>query len=311
MDVSEEDKMQVDAPAPKAIMGPFLMPSMPHRPKKVERQPEPLPEEEKKQEPGYGLSYHAPQVEEWEERLQQAQDDEEEEERKTDPNIPHMYQPPFWSGRPSSHFTLELIRDGVSKGAIPLHKKSWYLFGRAPICDIELDHPTVSRQHAVIQYRKNGDAYLFDLGSTHGTFIGKKKLLPNTYVQIQQGNNLIRFGNSTRSYILDSGIARDVEMEEQKALEKIEKKEAEQKKKLKELQKEQKKADEKEKKKKQKEAKEKAQKQHKKSKLGGMSDDDEDMKILDQKQKDSGDSSDEDELAKPVFFRILYRIFCR
>jgi len=40
-----------------------------------------------------------------------------------------------------------------------------------------------------------------------------------------------------------------------------------------------------------------------------MSDDDEDMKILDQKQKDSGDSSDEDELAKPVFSEFFTEYF--
>lgn len=47
----------------------------------------------------------------------------------------------FLSGRPSLPYKLELIKEGVSKGAIPLHEKGWYLFGRIPICDVQLDHP--------------------------------------------------------------------------------------------------------------------------------------------------------------------------
>jgi len=90
----------------------------------------------------------------------------------------------------------------VSKGSIDFFQKGFYLFGRAPICDIILDHPTISRQHAVIQFRRNGDAFLYDLGSMHGTFLGKTRIKPLTYVTIPKNNNLIKFGSSTRLYIL-------------------------------------------------------------------------------------------------------------
>lgn len=89
-------------------------------------------------------------------------------------------------------------------GKKKLWEKGWYLFGRAPICDIVLDHPSISRQHAVIQYKKNGDAFLYDLGSTHGTFVGKNRLKSNQYYPIVQGNNLLKFGNSSRLYVLDN-----------------------------------------------------------------------------------------------------------
>ena len=38
------------------------------------------------------------------------------------------------------------------------------------------------RQHAVIQFRKDTeDVYVYDLNSTHGTFVNKKALMANAY----------------------------------------------------------------------------------------------------------------------------------
>jgi len=54
----------------------------------------------------------------------------------------------------------------------------------------------------VIQFRRNGDAFLYDLGSSHGTYLGKKKIKSNAYVPIPKNNNLIKFGTSSRLYIL-------------------------------------------------------------------------------------------------------------
>lgn len=49
--------------------------------------------------------------------------------------------------------------------------------GRDLSCDIVLDHPSISRQHARIEY--DGKAYrVRDLGSTNGTYLGNVRLLP-------------------------------------------------------------------------------------------------------------------------------------
>lgn len=48
-----------------------------------------------------------------------------------------------------------------------------------------------------------GEAYLYDLGSVHGTFLGKKRIEPRTYVPIVRGKNVFKFGQSSRLYILD------------------------------------------------------------------------------------------------------------
>jgi len=52
-------------------------------------------------------------------------------------------------------------------------------------------HPTISRFHAVLQYRstfstsdENRGFYLYDLDSTHGTFLNRLRIKPKTYVKV-------------------------------------------------------------------------------------------------------------------------------
>ena len=94
--------------------------------------------------------------------------------------------------------------------------------GRMPYCDIVLDHDSISRQHAVIQFRENGQAFLYDLGSTHGTFpkrwhqpyviceteclpvgtkLNKQTLVAKKYVPFLRGG-VAKFGASSRLYAL-------------------------------------------------------------------------------------------------------------
>uniref|UniRef100_H3DN53 Solute carrier family 4 member 1 adaptor protein n=1 Tax=Tetraodon nigroviridis TaxID=99883 RepID=H3DN53_TETNG len=78
-------------------------------------------------------------------------------------------------------------------------------------CDVSLEHPSISRYHAVIQYRSQaGDSesagedtgfYLHDLGSTHGTVVNKNKIPPKTYIRLRVGH-VLKFGGSTRLFIL-------------------------------------------------------------------------------------------------------------
>jgi pSer/pThr/pTyr-binding forkhead associated (FHA) protein len=52
----------------------------------------------------------------------------------------------------------------------------------------------------VIQYKRSGAAYIFDLGSTHGTTVNKNKVDKKVFVDLNVGD-VIRFGGSTRLYI--------------------------------------------------------------------------------------------------------------
>jgi len=88
-------------------------------------------------------------------------------------------------------------------GIIDISKKGCYSIGRLPeeVCDISLENNSISRQHAVIQHRNNGNIYLYDLESTHGSFINKSKIKPRIYAQMNDGDQ-IRFGESMRIFIL-------------------------------------------------------------------------------------------------------------
>ena len=82
-----------------------------------------------------------------------------------------------------------------------------YLIGRdRAVVDIPSDHPSCSKQHCVIQFRDVDDGegaqpYAFDLGSTNGTFVNKKRIDANAYVKLKAKDTL-SFAHSTRLYVL-------------------------------------------------------------------------------------------------------------
>ncbi|KAK6255846.1 hypothetical protein SCA6_017151 [Theobroma cacao] len=141
---------------------------------------------------------------------QNPQDQEKESNSDSEPNSiekpsnskqsPVPYTIPQWSGPPSHHFFLEILKDGCIIDQFKVNEKGAYMFGRVDLCDFVLEHPTISRFHAVLQFRSSGQAYLYDLGSTHGTFINKSQVTKRTYVDLNVGD-VIRFGHSSRLYI--------------------------------------------------------------------------------------------------------------
>jgi smad nuclear-interacting protein 1 len=97
-----------------------------------------------------------------------------------------------------------------------ISKQSAYLFGRErKVADIPVDHPSLSKQHAVLQYRslpaKNQEIgappklqckpYLMDLESTNGTFINGVRIDSARYYELRRGD-VITLGASTREYVL-------------------------------------------------------------------------------------------------------------
>jgi hypothetical protein len=65
---------------------------------------------------------------------------------------------------------LEVLKDGAIVHTHDLRGKSFLTLGRTPNNDIQLEHPSSSRLHAVIQFAEGGaDAFMYDAGSTHGT----------------------------------------------------------------------------------------------------------------------------------------------
>lgn len=121
------------------------------------------------------------------------------------------YREPPWAGPAPAPYSLETLKGGTILGTRSLKGTSYCLFGRLSSCDVCLEHPSVSRYHAVLQHGASGPGgesdgpgpgfYLYDLGSTHGTFLNKTRIPPRTYCRVHVGH-VLRFGGSTRLFLL-------------------------------------------------------------------------------------------------------------
>ncbi|CAM6125309.1 unnamed protein product [Calypogeia fissa] len=117
--------------------------------------------------------------------------------------------------KPTTRWRLYVFKDGEPlNDPLYIHRQTCYLFGRErKVADIPTDHPSCSKQHAIIQYRltEKEDAdgmmsskvrpYLMDLGSTNGTMLNSERLDPQRYYEMFE-KDTIKFGNSSREYVL-------------------------------------------------------------------------------------------------------------
>jgi pSer/pThr/pTyr-binding forkhead associated (FHA) protein len=86
------------------------------------------------------------------------------------------------SPQPASH-TLSL-------GTLDLGSLPSYVLGRDPNCQVHLNHPTVSRQHARLD-RTGSQHSIRDLGSDNGTFVNSQ---PLDSTRLLQNGDLIQIG---------------------------------------------------------------------------------------------------------------------
>ena len=56
---------------------------------------------------------------------------------------------------------------GIELGLQSIAEKA--IFGRAPTCDVPVEHLSISRQHAVLSTDTAGNLYLMDMGSGEET----------------------------------------------------------------------------------------------------------------------------------------------
>lgn len=125
--------------------------------------------------------------------------------------------------KPSTRWRLYVFKDGEPLNEpLYIHRQTCYLFGRERrVADVPTDHPSCSKQHAVIQYRlteiEGNDGmmqskvrpYIMDLGSTNGTFLNSTRIEAQRYYELREKDTL-KFGNSSREYVLlheNSGAA--------------------------------------------------------------------------------------------------------
>lgn len=116
-----------------------------------------------------------------------------------------QYSPPEWSatGRNVFGIYLEVIKGGVGVDTLQLPRSdgcSYVVAGRMEtVCDLALAHPSISRVHAALQFDEQGALFLYDMRSTHGCFVNKKRVLAEEFVRLHIGDVLV-FGESTRLY---------------------------------------------------------------------------------------------------------------
>lgn len=126
-----------------------------------------------------------------------------------------LFNEPPDARKPDIRWRLYVFKNGeVLNEPLYIHRQSCYLFGRERrVADVPTDHPSCSKQHAVIQFRqveiekpdgmlgKQTRPYLMDLGSTNKTFLNDVAVEPQRYYELRE-KDTIKFGNSSREYVL-------------------------------------------------------------------------------------------------------------
>jgi len=124
------------------------------------------------------------------------------------------YNEPPEARKPSGGWRLYVFKGKEDLGLLHIAKQSAYLVGRDHlIADIPIDHPSCSKQHAVIQYRQVQEKdefgaakavikpFIIDLESTNGTFVNDQAIPVSRYYELKR-SDVIKFGQSTREYVL-------------------------------------------------------------------------------------------------------------
>lgn len=126
------------------------------------------------------------------------------------------YHEPAEARKPSprDEWKLFVFKGGDVVDTIDLSARSCWLVGREmAVVDLPAEHPSISKQHAVIQFRYTekrnefGDKigkvkpYIIDLESANGTILNDDKIPESRYLELRD-KDMIQFGHSTREYVV-------------------------------------------------------------------------------------------------------------
>ncbi|KAK4148920.1 SMAD/FHA domain-containing protein [Chaetomidium leptoderma] len=122
---------------------------------------------------------------------------------------PEARKPP-----PRDSWKLFVFKGQDIVDTIELGSRSCWLIGRElAVVDLPAEHPSISKQHAAIQFRYTekrnefGDKigrvkpYLIDLESANGTMLNSEKAPESRYLELRN-KDMVQFGSSTREYVL-------------------------------------------------------------------------------------------------------------
>jgi len=124
------------------------------------------------------------------------------------------YHEPPEARKPVVGWRLYVFKGKEQVDLLHIHRQSAYLIGRdRTIADLSIDHPSCSKQHAVIQFRQVqektefGDVkgavkpFIIDLESTNGTYVNDEMIPTSRYFELK-ASDVIKFGESQREYVL-------------------------------------------------------------------------------------------------------------
>ncbi|KAF9181092.1 hypothetical protein BGZ51_007316 [Haplosporangium sp. Z 767] len=124
------------------------------------------------------------------------------------------YNEPPEARKPNKRWRLYVFKGDKEIDLLHIHRQSAFLFGRdRNVVDVPIDHPSCSKQHAVLQFRQivetdaQGHAnrttkpFIIDLESSNGTFVNGTQIPPTRYYELKL-SDVIKFGASTREFVL-------------------------------------------------------------------------------------------------------------
>lgn len=124
------------------------------------------------------------------------------------------YNEPPEARKPKKHWRFYPFKGEEQLPVLHLHRQSAFLLGRdRRIADIPIDHPSCSKQHAVLQFRlvdyvrtdgrkgRRVRPYVIDLGSANGTYVNNQRIEAQRYVELME-KDVVKFGFSSREYVL-------------------------------------------------------------------------------------------------------------
>ncbi|KAF7727775.1 hypothetical protein EC973_007006 [Apophysomyces ossiformis] len=142
-------------------------------------------------------------------------------ETNTYKGVELKYNEPPEAAKPKKKWRLYVFKGSEQIDLLHIHRQSAFLVGRdRVVVDIPVDHPSCSKQHAVVQFRRVTEEndiglprdvvkpFVIDLESTNGTFLNGDQIPATRFVELR-AKDVLKFGHSTREYVLLHSEATD------------------------------------------------------------------------------------------------------
>ncbi|KAA0194004.1 hypothetical protein HAZT_HAZT007144, partial [Hyalella azteca] len=143
------------------------------------------------------------------------------EDTNTYKGVVIKYSQPPEARKPKRRWRWYIFKGDEELPFLPLHRQSAYLIGRERrVVDVPTDHPSCSKQHAVLQYRlvrytrddgtvgRTVKPYIIDLDSANGTYVNNRRITTRSYVELME-KDVVKFGYSSREYVLLHETSKD------------------------------------------------------------------------------------------------------